>query len=214
LNTIHITKNINHAPSWYFHDELLVNVIKSALEVLKAAVATTNSKATAIFIRNFSATQAYLLTGVYRYGGRYEMDVPDSISPNDLFKAAECFKQAVAAAAAAARDDENVAFYTEKRRSTLKEAVKRRRLQDTGVRLYIDRWSPNAGNMSVGSWVVVKDLEESKAGSAMNGKLGYITGPSSLKEQGFIVEVQGVDGTKSIKGCNLDPVPIEESWLV
>ena len=128
--------------------------------------------------------------------------ISQDISPNDLLELVECMELS-----AAISTEEQISEFDIPRlgKDLLDEAQKRKRLQDSGVCSYEDRGVP--GDLSIGSWVIVKGLK-TITGYAMNGKLGYIhSGP---KKERFVVEIEGLNENKTIKGCNLDPVPIDD----
>ena len=157
-------------------------------------------------ISTIATTRAHLLLGLMS-GGEKNLDFSpgenldnktetmDNISPKDLFEAADCFD------IVARYGDGDMQLQSDSLRDI---AEQRERLQNSGMRSYIDRSVP--GDFSVGSWVIVKGLQ-SKAGAPLNGKLGYIlSGPS---EERYAVEFDGIEA-KKIKGNNLDPVPIDD----
>ena len=216
-------KDIKYA-SWYSQEELLMNVTKSAFDILKVKAylidnvlpsqVEDTTREVIQSILTFNKTRILLLARkIIDVSGdlSIEEDLSQHFSelaeylgdmgPNDLSELAKHFE--LFAEFSAEEQQKDGMLKTSK---VFFEIAKRRKiLQDSGVRSYVDLTVP--GDLSIGSWVVVKGLQ-SETDSAMNGKLGYIhTGP--IKER-FVVEVEGVKGNKSIKGCNLDPVKIDD----
>ena len=210
--------------SWYLQDEILLSVTKSIIEIFKAVwdelgenedeekekeyeevedvYDSVRDRIVAI-----ACTRAYLLIRMMSGGKKHSQFDPftspalDNISPKDLFEAACCL-----ATAARYNDDPTIVEMIHSQCEYLANKVEfRERLQNSGMRSYIDRSVP--GDFSVGSWVIVKGLQ-SKASALLNGKLGYIlSGPS---EERYAVDFDGIEA-KKIKGCNLDPVPIDDT---